>query len=182
MQFTELKKSIESGERFSVYLIEGEDAYFRESALKTLINAFVREPSLNVATFDKETFDTGGVLASLNAFPLLSETRMTVLKEYYPTVAVLKGGIKEFLENPVKGSVLIVVNEKVSDALKKFKSTCVISCGKADAAVVARWIRATARAADVSVSETVALKIAEYCLSDMTRVKNETEKLTAYVG
>ena len=182
MIFTELKKSLENGERFSAYLIEGEDAYFRLQATKALESAFVKEPALNVAVFDSDNFDPGDVLASLNAFPILSENRMTVIKEFYPKADALKGGLREFLENPPKNSVLAVVNEKPHDALKKFPSVCTVSCEKADIGTVSRWIKATAIASGVNVSDTNARKIAEFCLSDMLRVKNETEKLIAYAG
>ena len=180
MYYTDLKKSIEKGEKFSVYLLEGEDAFFRNSAVETLKKAFCTEPSLNAATFDG-TFDAGDVLASLNAFPLLSENRLTILKEFYPTAAVLKGGFKEFLEHPPTSSILIVSDEKPCDALKKFPSVQVVSCAKGDVPLLAKWIKATASAEDVTISDTVARNVAEYCLSDMTRIKTETEKLVAYV-
>lgn len=180
MHYTDLKKSLENGERFSVYLLEGEDAFFRNSAVETLKKALCGEPYLNAATFDGAA-DINDVLASLNAMPLLGEYRLTVIKEYYPTAAALKGGIKEFLDNPPKTSVFIVSDEKPCDALKKFPSVQVVSCSKGDIPLLAKWIKATANAEGVTVSDAVARNIAEYCLSDMTRIKLETEKLVSYV-
>lgn len=182
MRFNELKKSLDGGEKYSAYLVEGEDGYFRSRAVELLKTAFVTEPYLNAATFDGETVAGGEVIASLTSIPILSENRMTVIKEFYPKADALKGGLSDFLENPVKGSVLVIVNEKTSETLKKFKSVCVVSCGAADTALISRWIKATAQNAGVTVSVYVCEKIAEYCLSDMTRVKNETEKLIAYAG
>ena len=70
MLFSELKKSLDSGERYSVYLLEGEDAYFRARAEELLKTALINEPYLNIATFDGEA--TGGeVPASLNSLPIL---------------------------------------------------------------------------------------------------------------
>ncbi|MBQ6727550.1 MAG: DNA polymerase III subunit delta, partial [Clostridia bacterium] len=182
MQFTELKKSLEQGEVFPVYILEGEDAYFRALALETLKNALVKEPTLNAATFDGASLDVGEALSSLTAAPFFSDYRMTVIKEFYPKAEALRGGLKEFLENPVKGSVLVIVNEKPHEAFKKFKTVCTVSCGAAEIPLIMRWIKATASAAQVKVSDAVCRTIAEYCLSDMTRVKNETEKLVAYAG
>lgn len=182
MLFSELKKSLNNGERFSVYLIEGEEEYFRALSLDTLKNAFVKEPSLNVATFDGAAFDISDALASLNALPFLSECRMTVIKDFYPTAAAIKGGFRDFLEHPIKSSVLVIVNEKPSEVFKKFDSVCTVECKTADVSVIARWIKATVNAAGVRISDGICTEIAEYCLSDMTRVKNETEKLIAYAG
>ena len=182
MLFSELKKSLNNGERFSVYLIEGEEGYFRALSLDTLKNSLVKEPSLNVATFDGAALDISDALASLNAFPFLSEYRMTVIKEFYPTAAAIKGGLRDFLEHPIKSSVLVIVNEKPHEVFKKFDSVCTVECKTADVSVIARWIKATVNAAGVKISDGLCTEIAEYCLSDMTRVKNETEKLIAYAG
>lgn len=182
MLFSELKKSLDSGERYSVYLLEGEERYFRALALETLKSALVSEPSLNISTFDGESLDTGEALASLNAFPFMSERRMTVIKEFYPTAAAIKGGLKAFFENPIKSSVLVIVNEKPNETLKKYESVCTVLCKTADAPVIVRWLKASCNAAGVSISENAAALVAEYCASDMTRVKNETEKLIAYAG
>lgn len=182
MLFSELKKSLNNGERFSVYLIEGEEGYFRALSLDTLKNALIKEPSLNVATFDGAALDINDALASLNAFPFLSEYRMTVIKEFYPTAAAIKGGLRDFLEHPIKSSVLVIVNEKPHEVFKKFDSVCTVECKTADVSVIARWIKATVNAAGVKISDGLCTEIAEYCLSDMTRVKNETEKLIAYAG
>ena len=170
------------GEVFPVYILEGEDAYFRSLSLATLKSALVKEPTLNVATFEGGNFDMGEALASLTAAPFFSDYRMTVIKEFYPKSDAIRGGLKDFLENPVKGSLLVIVNEKPHEAFKKFKSTCVVSCGAAEISLIVRWIKATAGAAKVNISDAVCRTVAEYCLSDMTRVKNETEKLIAYAG
>lgn len=182
MLFSELKKSLNNGERYSVYLIEGEEGYFRALALDMLKSTFVKEPSLNIATFDGGALSVDDVLASLGALPFLSEYRMTVIKDFYPTAAGLKGGLKNFLENPIKSSVLVIVNEKPNEAFKKFDSVRTVECKTAEVPTVARWIKATVAAAEIKISDGICTEIAEYCLSDMTRVKNETEKLIAYAG
>ncbi len=182
MLFSELKKSLDNGEKFSVYLLEGEERYFRALALETLKTALVKEPELNIATFDGDALDLGEVLSSLTAMPFLSERRMTVIKEFYPTAAAIKGGFRDFLEKPTEQAVLVIVNEKPHEIFKKFDKVCQVVCKTADVSVIVRWIKATAKMSDVTVSDSVCALVAEYCLSDMTRIKNETEKLIAYAG
>ena len=41
MKYAEFKNGLESGDVFSVYLFEGEDAFFRERGLSLLKNKFV---------------------------------------------------------------------------------------------------------------------------------------------
>lgn len=182
MVFTELKKNLNSGEISSVYLLEGADAYFRALALETLKTALVKEPSLNIATFEGETLNYGDVQASLSAFPLLSERRMTVIKEFYPKADALKSGLGDFFDRPTENSVLVIVNSLPSDAIKKYKSVSIVSCGVAETSLLVRWIKTTASNSDVKISDSLCLKIAEYCLFDMARIKNETEKLISYAA
>ncbi|MBO4251534.1 MAG: DNA polymerase III subunit delta [Clostridia bacterium] len=177
---TELKKTLNSGEISSVYLIEGPDAYFRSFALETLETALIDEPSLNIAVFDGGNYNGGDLFAMLTAVPFLSERRMVVIKEFYPKADALKGGIGEFLSSPNPKSVFVIVNENTCETLKKYNSVCVVSCNIADTALVVRWIKSTAGSAGVRISDALAEKVAEYCKNDMTRIKTETEKLIAY--
>lgn len=181
MQFTELKKSLESGQTFSVYVLEGEDAYFRRSALETIKSALVSEPAFNVATFEGGA-DAEDINASLVAVPLLSRFRLTVVNEYYPKTEELKKTVGGFCASGVKSSILVIVNERVYEGFKKIPEICSVNCGKAETPLIMRWIKATAKNAGVSAEDAVLRTIAEYCLSDMTRVKSETEKLIAYAG
>ena len=182
MQFTDLKNSLNGGEKFSVYLLEGEDAYFREHAKDMIIGAFVTEPTLNVATFDGATATAQEIIASLTAFPFLSENRVTVVKEYYPKADALKGGIGEFADGTANTSVLVIVNEKVSETLKNRKNVCVVSCKKGETFTLIKWVKAKAASGGVTVEDPAARKIVVYCLSDMKRISVETEKLIAYAG
>ena len=182
MRFNELKSSLDGGKVFSVYLLEGEESYFRTRALETLKSTLIREPYLNVATFEGDAVLNGDAIASISSMPILSDYRMTVVKEFYPKAGDIKGGLRAFLETPNKGSVLVIVNEKPCEVLKKFSSVCVVSCDTADLTLIVRWIKATAGNAGVNISAEACSKIAEYCLLDMTRVKTETDKLIAYAG
>lgn len=180
MKFTELKNSLNSGEEFSVYLLEGEDAYFREHGKEMIIKKFVSEPDLNLSFFDG-TSDVQAVNASLSGIPFMSKKRMTVVSEFYPD----KKGIltfDEFLKKPHSDSVLLIVNEKPCEALKKYPAVLKVDCGKADISIIVKWIKATFAAAGASIDGETAARLAEYCLLDMTRINNETQKLISYAG
>lgn len=182
LKYSELKNAIKEGANPShVYLLEGEDAYFRERSLAALKSRFLSEPSLNYAVFDGADCKGGEFASSLTAYPFMSEKRITVAREYYPK----KGSDKElddFLANPCETSILVILNEKPCDYLKKSDGVCFVDCSKADTSVLARWVKATCAAAEVSISAELAATVATYCLSDMTRISAETEKLIDYAG
>lgn len=181
LKFFDFKNSLEAGCKYSVFLMEGEDAFFRERGLDLLKDRYVSEPALNLAVFDGAGVNAKELYSSVTGYPFMSKKRLTVIREFYPDKNILKelGG---YLENPPGDSMLVILNEKPSESLKKFQSVCVVDCGRAEPALLIKWIRAECAKYDVVIEGDAARKIAEYCLSDMTRIKNETHKLVSYAG
>ncbi len=181
MKYTEFKKCTEEGKEFSTYLLVGEDAYFRRCGLSLLQKTFLSEPSLNLANFNGDA-DIQDIVASLSAYPFMSAKRLTVVREFYPKQDALKGGLKAYFEAPVDQSVFVIINQKSCDVFKKFSSICEVDCGKADASLIVRWIRAESNKFGVNIDGEIASLLCEYCLSDMSRIEKETKKLADYVG
>ncbi len=178
--YTEFKNGIANGEEFPVYLFEGEDAFFRERGLKLVLKEFVSEPSLNLTNLDSDC-SLDELLSSLNGYPFMSRKRLTVLREFYPKAEQLKNGLKEYLENPSSECVLAILNEKPAENLKKFSSVYAVDCKKADVALLIKWIKAECSKSNVSIDGETAKMLSDYCLSDMTRIETETNKLIDYV-
>ncbi len=181
MKYIEFKNQLENGCAFPVYLFEGEDAFFRERGYSLVKNAFVSQPELNLVNFDGEP-TVNDLIASLNGYPFMSKKRMTVLKEFYPKQDYIKKGLKSYLEEPSDSSVLVILNEKPCETLKKFECVCTVDCSKADMQLLVRWIKAECGKYGVQIDGECAKLLSEYCLSDMTRIENETAKLISYVG
>lgn len=179
LKYTQFKNGIEEGQRFPVYLFEGEDAFFRERGLFLLKSKLVSEPDLNLVSLDADC-SFNELSTSLLSFPFLSEYRMTVLREFYPKQDFLKTGLKSYLENPSSNSLLVILNEKPCEPLKKFESVCVVDCSKADVGLLVRWVKAECAREGVEIELETAKVLCEYCLSDMTRIETETKKLCAY--
>ncbi len=182
MKYLEFKNGLEQGLEYAVYLFEGEDAYFREKGLELIKNKFVSEPSLNYVRFDGAGINLKELYASLTAYPFLSKKRLTVVREFYPDKNAVNGILKDFFDNPPTDGIFVVLNEKPCETLKKTPTVCVVECKKADVSVLVRWMRGECAKYGVSIDGEAAQKVAEYCLSDMTRIENEINKLTCYVG
>lgn len=181
MKFSEFKSGFESGQVFSAYLFEGEDAFFRERGLNLLKNKLISNPELNYTALESDC-ESVELVTALSAYPFMSEKRMVVIKEYYPKQDLVKGAISKYFENPADFSVLVIVNEKSSDALKKLSNLCVVDCNKADASTLVRWVKGECSKNSVNIDAETAKLIVDYCLSDMTRIENETKKLCSYAG
>lgn len=180
LKFAEFKKSISQDMPYSVFVLEGEDGYFREQGLELLKNEFLTEPSLDCAFFEGTQVQTDEFYSSLNACPFMSKKRITVLREFY--AKKLDGELKYFFETPHDTSLLVIINEKQCEIFKKYSTVCMIDCSKADAITIAKWIKFTCRENGVEVTGETSTKVAEYCLCDMNKVAIETEKLISYAG
>lgn len=179
MKYIDFKKKIENGEEFSTILIDGEDAFFRERALELIKKKFLVEPDLNLAVFNGEDMDFNRFVSSLFQYPFMSEKRITLVRDFSIRADQIKGQFKEYLENPPKESILIILNEKPTDCFKKF-NICHVECQKAEISMIIKWIKSRCERENVSIEYETATLLAQYCLLDMSRIENETEKLICY--
>lgn len=183
MKFRELKKSL--GENLElIYLIEGEDAFLRENALRLIKEKALSEPDLNLTNFlgvDIKA-DAEELLTAVQSYPFMSEKRYVVVRDYYPTAQELKGKLlkKVFLE-PSDTTCLIIVNKDKSEALKKLETVTLVDCQKADDALIGGWVKSKTNEQGVTITQDALSLLIEYCNKDMARISGEVEKLICYV-
>lgn len=181
MKFTDLKDDIAQGAR-QIYLLEGDDAYFRAKAEEQIKSAFLETPELNYASFDGAQYKGAAIsdiTSALSAFPFMAEKRVVKLSEFYPTESDYTKYLQPFFEDFPSSSILIIVNSqgKKGVDLKRKKCVTYIDCNRADEEIVARWAYLTMKRAGVSSTVEACEAIASYCLRDMARVSMEVEKL-----
>ena len=123
MRFTEFKKQLQE-KTCPIYLLEGEDAFFRKRGI-TLLKSIISEPEINYAEYTKDEEDK--IVSALNSMPFLSAKRLTVVYEYYPDEKHINKDILAYLENPSESSIFAIVNENESDLLKKQENVTVVS-------------------------------------------------------
>lgn len=181
MKYIEFKNELKSGKEFAVYLLEGEDAFFRESAVTLLKDKFITEPELNLVNLDADC-SVNQLITSLEGYPFMSKKRMTIIREFYPKQDFFNSGLKQYLENPFSESLLVIINEKPCEALKKYPTICLVECSKADTQLLIKWVKARCAQSGINIDGETANTLIEFCLSDMTRIKTETDKLISYVG
>ena len=182
MRMEELKTSLASGVS-PVYLIEGEDAYLREVAVKTLKDKFLTSPELNLNIFEGSYVKSSPdeMVDALMQYPFMSEKRVVIVRDYNPSATDLKNkALLNYFANPVETSLLIIVNNSTSEALKKINCVTVVDCGKANMATVVRYIQGTLKRNNLIITTKNAELLAEYCKLEMTKISGEVEKLIAF--
>ena len=184
MKYTELKNDIKQGAR-SIYLLEGDDAYFRMKGEEMIKSSFLQMPELNFSSFDGETLK-GGALTSLTSaiesFPFMSEKRIIKVSELHPSESEYENYLKKTFENFPSSCILIIVNAESKKGVDLKRKPCVgfFDCNRADEETVAKWAYLTFKRAGITAPVDVCSAIAGYCLCNMSRVALEVEKLIDY--
>lgn len=184
MKFTELKDSIKEGAK-PIYLLEGEDAYFRLKAEQMIKDSFLEMPELNFSSFEGENLKgsaLNSLVAAVKNYPFMAEKRIIKITDFYPSESEFDGYLKPLFEDFPQSSILIIVNHggKKGVDLKRKKNVTFVDCGKAEPETVARWAYISFKRAGIVCSTAACENLAAYCVYNMSRVAVEVQKLIDY--
>lgn len=186
MKFVELNNSLREGIA-SVYLIEGEEGYFRDHAVKSIRTACnLSQPLLNDVRFEGETLK-GEALVSfrdgLYTLPFFDEKRLVRAYEFYPTEREWENVLAAYCEKPCPSTVLVIVNggKKGAD-LKKKKGVTYVDCSRSDEETLSRWLFTLMRREGLVPDADAAGLMVKYCALDAARMYMETKKLKLLLG
>lgn len=187
MKYAQLREFTTQNGAQSIYLLEGEESYFREKGEAFLKSQFCQEPMLDYASFDGASLK-GDNLRNLtdawNAFPFVSQKRVLRVREFYPTEKEYESYLKDFFVNPPTDSILVIVNSAKSKTgnakLSAKPNVTLVDCARADEETIKKWIYVTCKRDGVYADGVTCGKIASYCILDMSRIAMETEKLLVY--
>lgn len=188
MKFVLFKKSLEEGAA-PVYLFDGEEEYFKERGEEMLKSKFLQEPSLNYTVLQGDTLkgaQMSALIAAVQCVPFLSQKRIVKVTDFFPTEKDYTTYLKPYLENPQRDTILLIINSaspkgKTVD-LRKAPNVTWVDCSRADDDTVLRWIYTQFKRAGITADTECCERIMRYCLSDMSRISGETEKLIAFAS
>ena len=186
MKYVDFKKFTEENGAQCVYLFEGEEAYFRDGGIAQLVKRYVSDKSLDYIAFEGSAVknNASAFSAACISFPFLSEKRLVRVSEWYPTEKEYEALLKPLSENPAPSTILAITNsakQKTGAAkLSAKKGITVVDCAKADEPTLVKWIFLTLKRAGIVCDAETCAKVAEFCVYDMSRIFNETEKLINY--
>lgn len=188
MKFIQLAKTLKEG-LDPVYLVEGEEAYFRDHAVSAIREACaLTQPMLNDVRYEGEQIRGGGLSAfrdDLYTLPFFDEKRIARVYEFYPTEREWESVLKPYCENPCASTVLVIVNagKKANAAdLKRKTSLTYVDCSRESEETLAKWLYGVMRRANLTADSDACSLMVRYCAQDAARMKKETEKLSALLG
>ncbi len=187
MKYVDFKKFTDENGGMPIYLFEGEEVYFREKGEASLKARFVQDTTLDYIAFEGNTLKgekIKAVIDAVNSFPFLSERRFVKITEFYPTEKEYEQYLAPLFENPPTSGMLAIFNggkgKAGSAALSKKPNVTYVDCSRSDEETIKRWIYLTCKKAGVYADGITCGKLASYCIFDMARIANETEKLLGY--
>ncbi len=171
-----------------VYIIYGKEAYLKDKVLLKLIDKFTTKDTSDfdlITVFGDESNGVD-VVESLESLPFLAKNRVILLRNFGQMNLSGRELIAEYLNNPLKTSVLIIVTDKIdkrSSANKKIADKAIsINCRNPyNSMDIVKWMRSELQNRNISM-ETEAVNYFANCIEPNYMIAhNELEKLIIYV-
>ena len=184
----EIKRQIKERSFYKVYLLTGDEPYLVLQAKHMLKKAMVKEgDTMNYAAFTDGKVDINTLQQLAFTYPFFSEKRVLLLDG----TGILKTGKDEFvniMEKMPETTCIVICEPEVDKRSKVFKwikkNGYVAEFLKKNQTekVLLRWIATLLGKEKKQIRENNALYFLQKTGDDMFQIKNETDKLIAYVG
>ncbi len=187
MKFVELAAELKKG-LAPVYLVEGDEAYFRDHAVRSIREACgLTQPALNETHADGEGLKGDRLvsfLSDLRTLPFFDERRLVRVTEFYPSERDWEI-FAPYVKSPCPSTVLVIVNggKKANAAdLKRKGGVVYVDCSRESEEMLSRWLYGMMKRANLSADADAVSLMVRYCNQDAARMKTETEKLRLLLG
>ena len=192
----DIKRDISSKRFAPIYLIFGDDSYLKNHYKDALANkAYDGDPFFNLQKFENDV-DLQEVFDAVNQFPMMADRKSVVLTDF-DFEHCSKSELDRFIElfsNANDTCVLIVCFDCIAfDAKRGAKEKRIISavekaggkCAEINHRTVSALVKSLsdgAKKRGCTFGEIACRKLIEIVGTDLNTLKNELEKLCAYVG
>lgn len=183
IKFLEMREKLKND--YACLCLYGNDSWIKRKAISNICEAYgVVDDGFSVDYMENPQM--GDVVLSCLTPSMFCDKKLVVcLSSIFPqgnsaSDVKRKQEVKTQLTDLLKkydGSFCLVVvcdDDKPFDGVERVEK---VNCNKLDNAAVAKWITAYAKRQGVEIDRLCADRIASYCLCDMARVANETQKL-----
>lgn len=170
------------------YLLVGQEEYlkqqFTENLKKTLLEKQKSRPDFEV--FIAGTKEITSLLESSDTLPFASSMRLIAIKDIDKFSQKEKKSILKYLKAPRDSTIFLLesqspwVNNKFLEEISKFART--VACNKLKESELEPWIKKEFASRGKKISLPLTRLISERIGSSLFLLKNEIEKITAFLG
>ena len=185
-EYNKIIKDINNGKFSPVYLIHGEENYFKDNIIKIITDSVINESSIDFdlkKIYGKKTDETqeNEVLDFVKRFPLSGQYNLLIVKDSINLSSDFKS-IISYIENINSNSILVLCFNNNLDKRKKiYKSSLkhgtVFESKKIYDNQVYVWIESQCNQKSLNLHPNSIKIIADFTGNDLSQIDNELEKL-----
>src|SRR3990172_3607063 len=184
MTYKEFVQKLEQEKKSNSFLFVGEEDYLIDDCVNRLVKMFV-EPSskdFNFDVFYASQVEVGRIIETANAYPMLSGTRVVIVKEFDKIATAGVEALAGYLQNPLKVTKLILICDKLNTRTKaittiKSKSCCV-ECKSIYDNQIPGWIKDFVKSRGFDISYDASLLIHAHVGNNLRAIVNEVDKIS----
>ncbi|MGB2868438.1 MAG: DNA polymerase III subunit delta [Bacteroidota bacterium] len=190
VKYKDFQKTL-AGSRFApVYLFYGEEDFLIEECVNTIVAKSVDESTkgFNLDVVYGSKADVKDVIAHASSFPMMSEKRVVVVKEFEKLVSgeTAKEIFSAYVDKPLDSTLLLLVSEDPDFRRKPFtdlkKKAEVVACQRLYDNQVPAWISARLEKLGKASDAEAARLLHAYVGNSLRALQNEIDKLLIFIG
>jgi len=185
----ELRRQLASSAIAPFYMVVGEEAFLRETAVTALREA-VLGPEASAGPFNADLVhgdetDAREIRSLCETLPVFAQRRLVVVRDIGALRASETERLLPYLDAPVETTCLVLAGEKVDGRMKFFQAlkavAVVVDCGPLDAGTLSAWIQEQAASLGLRLDGAAREALQQASGGDLSVMRRELEKLAAYV-
>ena len=183
MTYSEFKSHLEKKQLSSSYLFVGPEDFLIDDCLKRIVDQVV-DPGTKDFNFDVfygNEIDGGKILDTVNAYPMLSDSRLVVVKDFQKLPASGLDLLAKYLEKPVSSTKLVLTSPKIdlrNKAFSKIKSRSIyIEFKPLYDNEVPTWIQSYLKGKNLQISHEAGILIQARVGNNLRALVNELDKI-----
>lgn len=181
IKFIELKDKLKSGTVNALCLF-GNDEWLKQRCVENVRQAYsIADDGFATDTLENPTLEQ--ITDACMTLPMFCDKKLVVCRDFvFPENARLAQVKKQLSQiiSACDGSFCLVFRSDTDKYFADINGMLTVNCNRLDKPGVVKWIVAYAKRQGVQIDTLCADRIATYCLSDMSRVSVETQKLIDY--
>ncbi len=188
MNYNEFLKHLQKGEFSPAYLLHGAEEYLLGDCLQRFIEAVV-DPATKDFNFDLfygSQVNVAQVLEAANAYPMLADSRLVILKELQKLSSGSTDALVNYLQKPSATTTLVLVSDQMKNRSKGFTKLKSLCCAVEFKPLydnqVASWIKDYVASCGYKIDYGATLLLQAHVGSNLRALVNELEKIFLNLG
>jgi DNA polymerase III subunit delta len=191
--------SIKKGDIRNLYFLEGEEPFFIDQISEAIEKYALpeHEKEFNQFIFYGQDIDIAAVISQARQFPMMAERQVIIIREAQECKNLIKPVsvrnktnktveivlLEEYVKSPMPSTVLVIcykhgrLDKRTKAAKNIIENSVYLNSEKLKDNNLPNWIESCAQSAGMVMNPDAAFMMSEFLGNDLSRIKNELEKL-----